>query len=131
MPTLEPSRGPTRETNSVTSSRPIFTLFATPIVDGYPDGPNDIPPEVRCLELHLRESLVDTSEGSLMVPIMAHHRVPCTGPTHGAFLRPAQSWLLRRCSLHAPAVAEAVLSNRGADEKLAAGPYLRAVSREC
>ena len=81
------------------------------------------------MELHLRESLVDPSEGSLMIPIMSHHQVPCTGPTHGAFLRPAQSWLLRRCSLHALAVAEADLRTPGAAEKVDAGPTLSAVRR--
>ena len=65
-----------------------------------------------------------------MVPMMAHHRVPCTGLTHGAFLRLAQSWLLRRCSLHAPAMAEAVLRTRGAAEKVAAGPTLSTVRRD-
>ena len=74
---------------------------------------------------------MDPSELSVMVPMMAHHRVPCTGPTHGAFLRPAQSWLLRRCSLHAPAVAEAVLRTSGADEKVAEGPTISAVRRYC
>ena len=86
---------------------------------------------VSFLELHLRESLVYPSEGSLMVPMMAHHRVPCTGTTHGDFLRPALSWILRRCSLHAPAVAEAVIRTRGASEKVAAGPTLREVRRDC
>ena len=74
---------------------------------------------------------MDPPEGSLMVPMMAHHRVPCTGPTHGAFLRPAKIWLLRRCSFHAPAVAEAVLRIRGAAEKVAAGPNISAVRRDC
>ena len=46
--------------------------------------------EVRFLEFHLKESLVDPSEVSLVVTMMAHHRVPCTGPTHGDFLSPAQ-----------------------------------------
>ena len=87
--------------------------------------------EVRCLELHLGGSLVDPSEGSLMVLMMSNHRVPCNGPTHGAFLRLAQIWLLRMCSLHAPAVAEAVLRTRGAAEKVAAGPTLSAVRRYC
>ena len=34
--------------------------------------------EVCCLKLHLRESVVDPSEGSLLVPMMAHYRVPYT-----------------------------------------------------
>ena len=59
-----------------------------------------------------------------MVPTMAHHRVPCTGTTHGAFLRPAQIWLLRRCSLHSPDVAEAVLRSRGAAEMWLQGQLL-------
>ena len=76
------------------------------------------------MELPLSESLVDPSEGSLMVVMMAHHRVPFNGPTHGTFLMPAQIWLLRRCSLHAPAVVEAVLRTRGMAKKVAAGPNL-------
>ena len=66
-----------------------------------------------------------------MVPIIAHHRVTCTGPTHGAFLRPAQRWLLRRCILHAPDVEEDFIRTRGAAEKVAAGPTLSSVRRDC
>ena len=87
--------------------------------------------EVCCLDIHLRESLVDSPEVSLMVPMIDHHRVPCNGPTHGVFLTPDQSWNLRRCSLHTPAVSEAVLSTRDAAEKVAAGPNLSAVRRSC
>ena len=87
--------------------------------------------EVRCLELHLRESLVDPSECSLLVPTMAHHRLPCNEMTRGDFLRPAQSWLLRRCSLYSLAVADAVISTHGASEKVAAGPTISAVRRDC
>ena len=65
-----------------------------------------------------------------MVLMMAHHRVSCTGPTRGAFLRPSQIWLLGRCSLHAPDVAEAVLWTRGAAEKVAEGPTLSALRRD-
>ena len=83
------------------------------------------------MELHLREYIVDTSEGSLMILVMDHHRVPCTGPTRGDFLRPAQRWLLRRFSLHAPAMAEAVLSNSGADEKVTAGKTFSEARRDC
>ena len=74
---------------------------------------------------------MDPSEGYFMVLMMDHHRVPCTGPTHGAFLRPAQSWLLRKCSSHAPAVAAAVFRTRGAAEKVAAEPTLSAERRDC
>ena len=87
--------------------------------------------EVRCLELHLREPLVYPSEGYLMVLMMDHHRVTCTGQTHGNFLRPDQSWLLRRCSLHTLTVAEAVLRIRGAAEKVAAGTTLSEARRDC
>ena len=66
-----------------------------------------------------------------MVPMMAHHRVPCTGPTHGAFFRTGQIWLPRRSSLHAPAVVEAALRTRVAAEKVAAGPTISAVRRDC
>ena len=65
-----------------------------------------------------------------MVPMMAHHRVTCTGTTHGAFLRPTQNWLLRRCILHAPAVEEDVLNIRGVAEKVSAGPTLSVVRRD-
>ena len=65
-----------------------------------------------------------------MVLTMAHHKVTLTGPTHGAFLRPAWSWLISRCSLHSLAVAKSVLRNRGAAEKLAAGPTISAVRRD-
>ena len=64
-----------------------------------------------------------------MILTMAHHRVLCTGLTRGAFLRPAKSWLLRRCSHHSLVVAESVLRTRGAAEKVAAGPTLSAVMR--
>ena len=74
---------------------------------------------------------MDPSEGSLMVPMISHHRVPCTGPTHGGFLRPAQSWLLRRCSLHDPAMADSALGTCGAAERVSARPTLSAVSRDC
>ena len=52
--------------------------------------------EVHCLELHLRESLLDPSEYSLMVPMMDHYglsclelhlRSPVVGLTRGDFLR--------------------------------------------
>ena len=65
-----------------------------------------------------------------MVKMMSQHRAPCTGPTDGAFLRPGQRWLLSRCSLHAPAVTEAVIRNHGAAEKVATGPTLSMVRRE-
>ena len=65
-----------------------------------------------------------------MVPMMDHHRVPCTGTTHGAFLRPTQIWLLRRYSLHTLAMEEDVLRTRGAAEKVAAGPTLSVVRRD-
>ena len=42
-------------------------------------------------------------------------------PTHGAFFRPAQSLLLRRWSLHAPAVAGDMGRTSGAAEKVATG----------
>ena len=87
--------------------------------------------EMNCLEPHLRESLVDPSKGSLMVPIMAHHMVPCTGLTHVAFLRPAQIWIMRRCSLHALDVAEAVIRTCGAAKKVTEDPTLGAVSKDC
>ena len=87
--------------------------------------------EVIFLELQLKESLVDPSEGSLMVLIMAHHIVPCTGPNHGALLSPDQNWLLRRCSLNATAVAEAVLRTRGAAEKVSSGKTISAMRRDC
>ena len=64
-----------------------------------------------------------------MVLMMAHHRLPCTGPTYGDFLRPSQILLLRRCSLHVPDFEEAVLRNLDADEKVAAGSTLSAVRR--
>ena len=87
--------------------------------------------EVRCLDIHLRGSPVDPSEGSLVVPMMSHHRMTCTGPTRGDFLSPAQRWVLMRCRIHSPAVVEAILRTRGADEKVAAGPNLSAVRRYC
>ena len=65
-----------------------------------------------------------------MVPMMSHHRVPCTGPTHEAFLRPTKSWLLRTCILHVSAVAEAVLRTCGAAENVASGPTISAVRRD-
>ena len=86
--------------------------------------------EVRFLEFHLRESLVDPSEVSLMVPMMSHHRVTFTGLTHGDFLRPAQIWIVMRCGLHAPAVAESVLSTNVKAEKVATGQTNRAVRRD-
>ena len=73
---------------------------------------------------------MDPSEGYFMVLMMDHHRVTCTGQTHGNFLRPDQSWLLMRCSLHAQAVTEAVLRTSDADEKVAEGPTISAVRRD-
>ena len=66
------------------------------------------------------------SEDSLVVLMMSHHRVPCTGPNRGSFLKPSQSWILRRCSIHDPAVAESVIRNCCAAENVAAGPTLSA-----
>ena len=65
-----------------------------------------------------------------MVMMMTHNRVTCTWSTHGAFLRPAQIWLLRRCHLHAPAVVEDVHRINGAAEKVSTGPTISAVRRE-
>ena len=55
-----------------------------------------------------------------MVTMMLHHEVPyfelhvrilTIGTTPVDFLRPAQSLILRSCSLHAPALARAVVRN--------------------
>ena len=86
---------------------------------------------VSFLELHLRESLVYPSEGSLMVPMMAHHRLPFTGPNHSAFLRPAQIWIMRRCILHDLDVTESVIRTRSAAEKVSVVTTLSAVRMEC
>ena len=62
----------------------------------------------------------NTAEGFLRVTMMAHHgvtffeihlRSPAVGPTHGVFLRPACSWLLRSYNLFFPAMSEAVGKN--------------------
>ena len=72
------------------------------------------------MDPQLRESLLYPSEGSLMVPTMAHNgvlcleihlRIPAVVATHGFFFRPSRSWLLRSFSFYAPVMAEAVGRN--------------------
>ena len=53
------------------------------------------------------------------------------GTTHGAFLTPAQIWLLRSCILHVPDMSVAVGKTHGAAEEVDAGPTLSAVRRYC
>ena len=57
--------------------------------------------------------------------------IPAAGPTHGDFLTPAQSWPLRRCSLHVQAVAGAVGKTCEAAGKVSAGSTHCVVRRDC
>ena len=105
--------------------------------DGSPDGSNDGPPGgalpgdslegITCVSF--RRLLDGSNDGPPKGAL--HLRSPAVRLAHGDCLRPAQSWLPGMCSLHAPAVAGDVGRNRGAAGKVAAGPTLSALRRDC